>query len=122
MKPLGSTSVSKNTVGNAVKLTPAGGGVMQIYSAPFAVKPGEKIRVKLHVKGKSGSVGINFYDANSRYIRLGAAEKFADCDAEKEYIFTVPAQGKGGVPAQGRITLTATSGNEAEFADLNVSR
>jgi hypothetical protein len=122
MKPLGSTSVSKSTVGNAVKLTPATGSMMQIYSAPFAVKPGEKITVRLRVKGKNGSVGINFYDSNSRYIRLGAAERFTDCDAEKEFVFVIPAQGKGGIPAQGRITLTATAGNPAEFSDLNVSR
>ena len=70
MKPLGTTSVSKTTVGNAVKLIPQPGAAMQIYSAPFALKPGEKIRLRLEVKGKSGSVGINFYDAKSRYIRL----------------------------------------------------
>ncbi len=122
MKPLGSTSVSKSTVGNAVKLTPSASSAMQIYSAPFAVKPGEKITVRLHIKGKSGSVGINFYDSNSRYIRLGAAEKFADCDAEKEFTFTVPAQGQGGIPAQGRITLYTVAGSEAEFANLSAMR
>ena len=95
---------------------------MQIYSAPFAVKPVEKITVRLEVKGKSGAVGINFYDAQSRYIRLGFSEKFADADGAKEYVFTVPTSGKGGVPAQGRITLAATAGNPAEFAELNVSR
>jgi hypothetical protein len=52
---------------------------------------------------------------------LGVAEKFVDCDAEKEYTFTVPAQGKGGIPAQGRITLTAAA-SEAEFSDLSVMR
>ena len=122
IKPLGTTSVSKSNVGNAVKLTPQAGGAMQIYSAPFAVKPGEKITVRLGVKGKSGAVGINFYDAQSRYIRLGFSEKFADADGAKEYVFTVPSPGKGGIPAQGRITLAATAGNPAEFADLNVSR
>ncbi|MBE6392060.1 MAG: hypothetical protein E7042_07700 [Lentisphaerae bacterium] len=122
MKPVGKTSAAKSTVGNAVKLLPQPGAAMQIYCAPFAVKPGEVIKVRLHVKGKTGAVGINFYDAKSRYIRLGASEKFADSDDYKEYTFTVPVSGKGGIPALGRITLMVTGGNPAEFYDLTVSR
>ena len=122
IKPVGKTSVAKSAVGNAVKLIPQPGAAMQIYCAPFAVKPGEVIKVRVHIKGKNGAVGINYYDAQSRYIRLGNSEKFADSDDYKEISFTVPASGKGGIPAQGRITLMAGTGNPAEFYDLTVSR
>ena len=122
MKPLGKSAVRKAAIGNAVVLAPQANGMVQIYSTTFAVKPGEVITVKADVKGKSGAVGINFYDAKTRYIRVGCSETFANKDGVVERKFTVPAQGKGGVPAFARITLTATGGNIAEFSDVSVKR
>lgn len=122
MKPLGKSAVKKAAVGNAVILTPQPGGMAQIYSTTFPVKAGEVISVRVNAKGKSGSVGINFYDAKTRYIRLGFSNKFAGQDGVVEHKFTVPAQGKGGVPAFARVTLTATDGNVAEFSNVVVQR
>ena len=105
-----------------VKLTAAPQAPAQIYSVPLPGKAGEVYECGVVVSGGSGSIGVGYYDAETRYCRGGDEVKFPAGEGRRTVrlpLRDIPGQNP---TACFRLNLTAAPGQTVVFSRLTLRR